>query len=450
MSKTEICAPCLRLLPFVLALANPVVGEETAHALMERSMARLKKIAGTASLPAFEYLGVPGFAALRDISIAPLPAVSAATCGFLSRVADNLKAPLRDRFIEIFRTEGKFIPDFMHIVRRTLARNGFGSDLGNARDSGYVAYAVYENDASVREMIGADSAVEALSRVMGEYSGRYREMILFFLREPWCEGRSIVDMVRAYWGSVFEFSGVDVEVVPLGFPDAYYRASWAERVIELYKPMNGKGKDIMSRFPSDTLKRCAASATLDANMEVRAQTFTYHIVSWNRLRETGFFRSRHCIQMDAGVPIMGIAEMLVHELMHHAYYLLTSYGFRAAPNALCRFDSPFRSEGFAEYHTERCLERVFERYPELEYFRLVRRAMHYAEDRMDSHIIGLALMENLPDPDKWGDAYETSYDTVHVTPEFELSFAMHSSGIEPFVTRVAVPSPEFMKDVVGR
>ncbi len=454
--------------PFVHVHADPLISEEAVFHLIDESTRRLEGITERTGIPNINTFGSRGFKGLKDLSLFPPSSLRKATSKFLSKVADGLKAPLRDYFLKICRVDDHFFTDFISFVRHVVPSVDLkglmncDSQFGE-RDLSVFAYAVYQDPANTLNKFNQIKSpmtvpADALVAAMHSYAERFEQLAHFFLYEPWFNSNSITDILSAYWGQEFGLRKIPLDVLPLGFPDAYYKVSWSDKIVNLFEPLDNGGEEILSRLSTQMANALTTCLHVTMNVEIYAKDIKYRILSWDYLKELGFFRSEPCVQIDAGTPILEMVEVLTHELTHHVYHNLTDTNFIGHGNAFCRVDSPCLNEGFAEYHTEYCLKEVFKNYPELDYFRLVRRILLHSEDNRDSHVLGAALMHSINDgksaPDHTLMHNLLNFcgfrlENLQVTPGFKLSIEPKKGGIEPKVTLVEIPTPEFIDQILS-
>jgi hypothetical protein len=322
-----------------------------------------------------------------------------------------------------------------------------------------LAYGAYEDSDIARKhfqdnKIDSFEIIELFIGAMQEYADRFRRLAQFFLHEPWFNGQSIINMLDAYWGCDVGCREIPVEVLPLGFPDAYYKASRANRATELIKTFGGAEMPIQPSV--EMLRVIQMGVQGHINLKIETCKVNYRVLSLRMLDDMGFLRHKPILQIDPGTPILELVEVLVHELMHHVFDAMTAPLSFSLDDALCQPDSSCLNEGFAEHHTAHCLRSVFKKYPQLEYFMLVRRICHHAENPRDPHVTGAALFRAMKDGELstkdhdilkiWGIS-ELKCDEWLVTPGIELSLEMLNGKASPRITRVDLPSPELISGI---
>lgn len=443
----------LYLRPFVIAQIDPVIREELISKQIDESTRRLKQIANHMGVPNIQQLNLRGFEGLKELSIVPPPSLQKATSNFLSKVADSLMGSLYDQFMEICCVDNRFITDFT-FSDFSFSPTDYDNQL-NERDFKVFAYAVYQDPANAQAWFKtksstAPSIVRKVSEEMHNYAIRFEQLIRFFLYEPWFNNKSLIDILTTYWGDGFNFKDINLEILPLGFPDAYYKASWDDKIEKLFQPINDQGNDILTGISVELAKELTTCLYAGVNVEIYSEQNNYQVISWNLLKEIGFFRSTHSVQVDPGLPILEIVEVLVHELTHHVYHCLTDTGFFTYDNSFCYMSSPCLNEGFVEYHTELCLKEMFKTYPELEYYQLARRIFLHSEDYSDIHVSGVAFMNYINNSKARLNDIKTDFiiENLQVTPAFKLSIEPKKTGNEQKITYVEIPTPEFMEDTL--
>lgn len=445
---------------FFHILVDPIVSQERIANLIAESSQRLEGITKGIGVPTINPSDCRGLIELKDLSLFASSGLRKATSNFLSKVADSLKASLRGHFLEICRVDGRFVTDFTAFVRQVVPHRDLkslinsGGDFGE-RELSLLAYAACQDPAGIQDkckqiMALPVAAAEALMAAMLDYAEKFKRLAHFFMFEPWFDGHSLVDVLSAYWRQQFDFDQIEINIRPLGFPDAYYKDSWFDKIVELFEPLSENGKEVLSSLSTQRAKTLTTDLHATMNLEICGKNFTCRILSWDYLKGLGFFRSEPCVQIDPGIPILELVEILVHELMHYVYHNLTDANFFVHANALCRVDSPYLNEGFAEYHTEYGLRDVFKKYPELEFFRMVRRILLHCEDNRDSHVAGAALMHDFKDGrfskkhqlmHRRHDFDRNRVENLNVTPKIKLAVERKKGKIEPKVNFVEIPTP---------
>ena len=440
---------------------DPIISKERIANLIAESDQRLEYITKGIGVPNINASNCRGVAGLKDLSLFPSPGLRKATSGFLSKVADGLKASLRGHFLKICRVDGRFITDFTAFARQVVPNEDLkglmnsGGEFGE-RELSLLAYAACQDPAGIQDKLSQiqvlpATAAEALIAAMLNYAERLEQLAHFFLSEPWFAGHCLVDILSAYWRQQFDFGHIKFNVLPLGFPDAYYKASWFDKIVELFEPLNENGKEVLSGLSTQMANALTADLHATMNLEIFGKDFNCRVLSWDYLKGLGFFRSQPCIQIDPGTPILELVEIMAHELTHHVYHNLTDANFTVYADALCRVDSPCLNEGFAEYHTEYGLKDVFKKYPELDFFRMVRRILLHSDDSKDAHVAGAALMRDFNDGrsskkqllmNKPADFENIRIENLSITPKIKLSVELEKGEIKPKVTFVEIPTPE--------
>ena len=455
------------LKPFILVQANPVIGDGAVRLLMEKSARCLQTVSEKEGLPQISALPVKGFQALKELCLFPQPKLKKATSNFLSDVAKSLNTSLRERFLEICSTESGLITEFMDVVGQVVSLADLrqleqGKAKFTERELRLLAYAVYQEPGEALERLGlGDSSIaatiEVLTEAMRKYAERYERLARFFLDAPWFNGRSTREMLKVYWGMESGLSDVSIDVAPLGFPDCYYRTSWADKTKYLFQALDRGGAEFLSRLSAEMSKAVVTSLRANMNVEIFTKRTSLRMLSWNHLTELGFFRSRPVVQIDPGVPILDLPEILTHELMHHVFQNLSKSSLFEHGDAICWTNSPCLNEGFAEFHTELCLNEVARRHPGLDYFRLARRVIHHYEDQRDPHVCGLALMQSIrgrrtpsspQKTDTFAPTFPVKYEGLKATPGIEFCLRKNRADTEPEITLMKIPTPEFIDEIL--
>lgn len=329
-----------------------------------------------------------GYSALRQLSLAPPQAMEDLTGVFLEKIGKDLPVPLK---AELEAICSGFLPSFAAIERES----GFTAAPDRA---GTLAYALYQGAPEIDEALASSNPQlhRRLKNQVETFKDKHLRLAKFLYGRPWHEGQSLSDVIARYWARFLRapapVSDVAITQRPLGFPDAFYEPSWFDW-----------GQGLFQALPATTpeLQRPDLSALQDLDCTVDCvlgnhQDPACRLVSWNMLPDLPFFRKEPAITLDAGIPLLAIAEILCHEATHHLYHLVNAPAMQhSAGGALAWIHSPVLNEGFAEYHTGECLKAVFQSHPELAMLHYLRRIFQAQEDQNDAHLTGFSLLSGL-------------------------------------------------------
>lgn len=351
----------VRLRPFVFADVIDVIEPSVTSRFV--SAQALKGSHGKAyqsSQAGGEALSMPG--------IAPSPGFFSETVETFGAIGGGMPAGLRDRLAELTAS-----------LWHGFAEIGGQLFPDNRRKGALLAYGLYQNtdNNTVSDLEMRDEAVSALER----RTEAFRHLVSFLLYEKWFRGRSLIDLLSQYWGQDFGFDQIKVHVRPLGYPDGYYRPASQEALDLLSVPSANGGLDaarLAELLP-------ILPARIDAGLG------NWRLISWDRINDFPLFRKSPEVWVDAGLPLLGLAEILVHELCHHVFYCLGGADFTVQDQMMVWINRPVLNEGFAEYHAARVMSPVVAAFPALDRWRVLRHTVLHSSDPGDLHIVGAAL-----------------------------------------------------------
>lgn len=449
----------INLRPFAIVESNPVIDTRIIENWMEHITERIEQISKSTQVPDIFNTDYEGFEGLKKLSLLQPSGLKNITAHFLNQIAKSLKEPLSQRFMEICHTDRGFITDFMPTFTSSTQNvlNEYYKSF-EYREFKLLSYGIYQCPEKANETLNCKSKSVSLefgilADAIQNYIYRFKQLVRFFLFEPWFKNKSIIDILNSYWDNKFNFNDISIEISPLGFPDAYYKATWSNKTQQLFYPSDGNSFSFLPYITPEIAKKMSTELQVFLNADINAKDIQYRLVSWNILSDTGFFRNIPSIQIDGGIPILELVEVLVHELTHHVYHCLTQNNFASHENALCYFYSSCLNEGFAEYHAERCLKEVYNVFPELEFYCLARQILLHNENSEDPHVSGAALINSINldclNLNNLLDNISFKLDSLQVTPAFDLSLEYKESD---FITRVRgleFPSSNFIMSLLG-
>ncbi|WP_146030460.1 hypothetical protein [Pseudovibrio exalbescens] len=389
-----------------------------------------------------------GYAALRQLSLAPPHAMEDLTGVFLKKIAKDLPVPLKAEFEAIC---SGFLPSFAAIERES----GFTAAPDRA---GTLAYALYQGASEIDEALASSDPQlhRRLKNQVETFKDKHLRLAKFLFDRPWHKGQSLSNLIAQYWCTPEPFSDVPITQRPLGFPDAFYEPSWLDWGQSIFQTLPGTTTELQK---PDLLALQDLECTVDCILG-NHQDPACRLVSWNMLHDLPFFRKEPAITLDAGIPLLAIAEILCHEATHHLYHLVNAPAMQhSAEGALAWIHSPVLNEGFAEYHTGECLKVVFQSHPELAMLHYLRRIFQAQEDQNDAHVTGFSLLSGLAtrmsvrDPVAVADECETlfsGYRSVMATPFLSLIL----NGNDPLdscsIEAISFPDHDFLLDMLNR
>ncbi|MDX5594564.1 hypothetical protein [Pseudovibrio sp. SPO723] len=387
-----------------------------------------------------------GYAALRQLSLAPPQAMEDLTGVFLEKICKDLSAPLKAEFEAIC---SGFLPSFAAIERES----GFTAAPDRA---GTLAYALYQGGAEIDEALASSDPQlhQRLKNRVETFKDKHLRLAKFLFDRPWHEGLSLSSLIAQYWRTLEPFSDVAITQRPLGFPDAFYEPSWFDWGQGLFQTLQGTNPELQ-RPDVSVLQdlECTVDCVLGNHQDPACR-----LVSWNMLPDLPFFRKEHAITLDAGIPLLAIAEILCHEATHHLYHLVNAPAMQhSAEGALAWIHSPVLNEGFAEYHTGECLKAVFQIHPELAMLHYLRRIFQAQEDQNDAHLSGFSLLSGLAtrmsvrDPVAVADECEAlfnGYRNVMATPFLSLIWNAKNPLDSCSIEAIEFPDRDFLMEML--